>query len=323
MKKHHVSGKSQKKLQKRFLRASKDNSPEKVGMNCLNVVTVPQSNLNTCWFNAVLMVFLFSDGMRTVCKKALGPLANRKINPGVNDILQRLISLLLMYKQPQNSTRRQIYEKSFNYGIKPEDILKSIDAYAPGQFPKDVIDGTSGGYPDKATLALMMLFSLKAKFYSLGQDVDGYYMTDISHMHSPRVVADRDPDMLIIYRHYYEDLEDLPKVRIASLQRPSLLAFGRRYTLDSSLLSSLSKNRGHAIAGITCNGTRMMYNGWTSNSTNKKTPCPLIPVDWTEKGLYLQKNNQSNTCYTLKRTSPSDYKFDATRPSQAQIMVYT
>ena len=318
MKKHHVSSSSTKKLQKRFLRASRDNSPEKLKTQCSDLITVPQSNLNTCWFNAVLMVFLFSDGMRAVCKKALRSLVDLRINPGVNDILQRLISLLLLYKQPQNS-RQRIYEKAFEYGIKPEDILKSIDAYAPGTFPEDVIQGTSGGYPDKATLVLLQLFGLKARFYSLDRDHTGYYVTDVSQAHPPSVTNGY-PDILIVYRQYYK--VHGPMVRVSSIQPPNLSFDGRKYVLDSCLLSSLVKKSGHAIAGVTCNGDRMMYNGWVRNNDSRHVPCPLIPVDWTRKGVYLQKTRKT-ACYSTKRTSSTDYKFDATSPSQVQIMFYT
>jgi hypothetical protein len=317
MKKHHVSTSSEKKLRKRFERASKANSPEKKSARCSDLITVPQSNLNTCWFNAVLMVFLFSDGMRSVCKKALRFLATKKINPGVNDILQRLISLLLIYKQPN---RQKIYEKSFEYGIKPEDILESIDAYAPGMFPPDVIVGTSGGYPDKATLVLLQLFGLKARFYSLESDHTGYVLTDVSHLQPPSVVS-YSPDMLIVYRHYYAARSGTA-ARVSSLQPPKLSFGGRKYVLDSCLLSSIVKKKGHAIAGVTCNEQRMMYNGWVRNNDSLHVPCPLIPVDWTRKGVYLQKA-QKKACYTSKRISPMDYKFDATSSSQIQMMFYT
>lgn len=318
MKKHHVSTSSEKKLQKRFLRASKANSLEKSSAQCSELITVPQSSLNTCWFNAVLMVFLFSDGMRLACKKALGSLATKKINPGMNDILQRLISLLLLYKQPD---QKKIYDKAFEYGIKPEDILKSIDAYSPGTFPRDVIDGTSGGYPDKATLVLLQVLGLKARFYSLDRDHTGYFLTDVSHL-QPLSVVSRSPDVLIVFRRYYITQGDPLAVRVASLQPPKLSFGGRKYVLDSCLLSSLSKKSGHAIAGVTCSGNRMMYNGWVHNNDSGHVPCPLIPVDWTRKGIYLQKARKA-PCYTSKRTSPADYKFDATSSSQLQIMFYT
>jgi hypothetical protein len=265
------------------------------------------------------MVFLFSDGMRSACKKALGSLATKKINPGVNDILQRLMSLLLMYKQPD---QKKMYEKAFEYGIKPEDILKSIDAYAPGTFPRDVIDGTSGGYPDKATLVLLQLLGLKARFYSLDRDHTGYFLTDVSHLHPPSAVSHAGPEVLIVYRRYYIARGGGPlAVRVSSLQ-PSKLSFGgRKYVLDSCLLSSLSKKNGHAIAGVTCTGDRMMYNGWVHTDDRLRAPCPLIPVDWTSDAIYLRKN-KSGRCYSSRRTSSADYKFDATSPSQVQIMFY-
>ena len=94
------------------------------------LITVPQSaDKYTCWFNAVLMVLMYSDKMRAVFKKALRE-SHGKVNP---DVLQRFVTLTLLYKQPMH-TRTAIYEKAYSHGIRPEDILKAVYARYPNVF---------------------------------------------------------------------------------------------------------------------------------------------------------------------------------------------
>jgi hypothetical protein len=67
-----------------------------------------------------------------------------------------------------------------------------------------------------------------------------------------------------------------------------------KYKLDSCLLGNFDNgiNKHHSIAGITCNGNRYVYNGWTkktydpalNNNNNIKNgnmfPCSLMKYDW-------------------------------------------
>jgi hypothetical protein len=51
---------------------------------------------------------------------------------------------------------------------------------------------------------------------------------------------------------------------------------GFQYKLDCILLCD--KNYTHAITGLTCNGSKYVYNGWWEETKN---PCNLMPFDWT------------------------------------------
>jgi len=73
---------------------------------------------------------------------------------------------------------------------------------------------------------------------------------------------------------------------------------GDKYVLDSCLLANYDMEYGHAIAGITCNNNRYVYNGWirqsiydgwlkdifNKNITDifkyKYLPCELMKLDW-------------------------------------------
>jgi hypothetical protein len=64
---------------------------------------------------------------------------------------------------------------------------------------------------------------------------------------------------------------------------------GIEYVQDSMILSNYNNIRsGHAIAGITCEGKRYIYNGWTINTQDRgildqmqnTKPCDLFSLDW-------------------------------------------
>lgn len=80
---------------------------------------------------------------------------------------------------------------------------------------------------------------------------------------------------------------------------------GHTYKLDAVLLENYDINSGvgHAIAGITCNDNRYVYNGWNAESTDpamqnknqQASPCSLMSYDWD-----LKKDDSfclnANTC---------------------------
>jgi len=115
----------------RLLRATRPNSTQKAALPGTELVLVPQSR-GTGWFNALRMAFFFRDRKRAACKQVFEDAYNVHfqghvyINSGEAprakvhvDLLQRLASLVMMYKQPANSSAH----KAFDYGRRPEDIL--------------------------------------------------------------------------------------------------------------------------------------------------------------------------------------------------------
>ena len=65
---------------------------------------------------------------------------------------------------------------------------------------------------------------------------------------------------------------------------------GKVYILDSVVLRNWNDDidNNHAIAGITCEGYKYVYNGWVRtaidnvipNDFKQRTPCELMPYDW-------------------------------------------
>ena len=84
------------------------------------------------------------------------------------------------------------------------------------------------------------------------------------------------------------------------------------FILDSMILSNYNSNlckKSHAIAGITCNDKRYIYNGWTSQTIDptlnlkmtqkiklfNTVPCSLIPYDW------FNPNEDLSFCLNLEK----------------------
>jgi hypothetical protein len=88
---------------------------------------------------------------------------------------------------------------------------------------------------------------------------------------------------------------------------------GSEYQLDSVVLENWNKIKsGHAIAGITCENNKYIYNGWTRKSMDpvmanqvitRNIPCELMEYDWNVK-------NHSDFCLNPKECIPDTSVID-------------
>ena len=360
---HHVKDMSVRKQLKRLERAASPNKQPVKAMACNTLVTVPQSpGRGTCWFNATLMVHLFSDGMRAVSKSAIAALLRRprELSAKELDVLQRIASLLLIYKQPQTKIS-QIYKKAFQYGIRPEDLLRSLYRMDPGFLghsitgasPKNIVKGERGFTIESAAFLCVKLLGIRAKVFETRTTVsnDVYILDVTSLVPGPKYGMDipslngSSPDVVLLMRNTwdYDDIYDIAQRQITQKQLPKLSSpvpetmrvHGETFVLDSTLMSSKTvsadgKQQGHAICGVTCNGKRMYYNGWTQSGSTA-TPCALIPVDWSKKPIYLSTGQKRETrngsgCYATTKPAAADtsrfFAFNGSDPAQVQILFY-
>jgi hypothetical protein len=371
---HHVKDMSVRKQLKRLERAASPNKQPVKAMACDALVTVPQSpGRGTCWFNATLMIYLFSDGMRAVSKSAIAALLRRGVLSAKElDVLQRIASLLLIYKQPQAKIS-QIYKKAFQYGIRPEDLLRALYRMDPGFLghmtiagasPKNIVKGKRGFTIESAAFLCVKLLGIRAKVFETRTTVsnDVYILDVTSLVPGPKYGMDiplasmllenggypSSPDVVLLMQNTwnYEDIHDIAQRQIAQKQLPKLSSpvpetmrvDGKTFVLDSTLMSSRTvsadgKQQGHAICGVTCNGKRMYYNGWTqvgwTQSGPTATPCALIPVDWSKKPIYLSIGQKRETrdgsgCYATTKPAAASpfFTFNGADPAQVQILFY-
>jgi len=87
---------------------------------CTNLDVIPQF-LDTCWFNAILMASLYSQGSRNILLKKI-----KDNNWGNEDSFQKVLkSILIQSHNPDKTKIQKLYKK-----IKPENILlKMISKY--------------------------------------------------------------------------------------------------------------------------------------------------------------------------------------------------
>ena len=120
------------------------------------------------------------------------------------------------------------------------------------------------------------------------------------------------PEVIIVHTgksHHYliKDfgLEYKVPLKLAAGNHAKRIMFNRKYyRLDAVVLHSVpnvpnvpnknskNKNRTHAVAGVTHNNERYVYNGWNMRSQGntafkwtsvaRKKPCPLFPLDWSQ-----------------------------------------
>ncbi len=126
----------------------------------------------------------------------------------------------------------------------------------------------------------------------------------------------------IIYSTFFRDVyfekEDVDFSQFLNFSK--IINFnGHQYILDSILLSNYNINeldKGHAIAGITCNNNRYVYNGWNSKTNDPSykndgniNPCSLMKFDWllekekefclNAKDCKLDDKDEKDLCFSF------------------------
>jgi hypothetical protein len=106
------------------------------------------------------------------------------------------------------------------------------------------------------------------------------------------------------------------------------------YELDSVILSNWNYEHksSHAISGVTCNGNRYVYNGWTVNtvdpamqnvSTNLNSlPCELMRFDWNvKKNVQFCLNQKQCKLDLIYKTIPDDMCFSFNKGGRLLIYI--
>ncbi len=324
-------------------------------MDCSKLAVIPQYG-GTCWFNAILMVSLYSQYTRKAVIKA-------SKNWNKNDsFLMVLKEILKIYnKEPEK------VEKLF-YKIKPEKILlKIINKYNEKNFIKQFkIDFKKDGYKslgykyiDNPDYINHFLNYLKVNVLDITYNDNNKYLLNFNKylsydfyknkinalklnkniINKTKKIIKNIPDILIIQKNIHNDeffnhIYDFPdypynsslfefNVKGLDKLKDTITLNGYKYRLDSVILYNYNNTViGHAIAGITCNNERYVYNGWDRNRNmfdvnkfryKKSIPCPLMKFNWnihkdTKFNLNLDlckldfiKNDNKNLCYSFNK----------------------
>jgi hypothetical protein len=301
---------------------------------CSNVITIQQYG-PTCWFNSILMAVLYSQESRKLLLEK-SKTWNKKIK-----ILKTLEYILKhKYLRTDNISKDYLY---FNK-VRPENILENLHEYNNKKFYNTELF-KSGFFSSLYIRKFYKLLGAKVLFldYTEAFNSDLYYsrhnnisMTGVGIEYVERskplttiLKHFEDPDVIIIKKirkddiaNYYPyplhyGLENLSDKYMDDKTYKSLLSLGKKvtyknetYTQDSVLLTNWNDyiiRKGHSIAGITCEGERYVYNGWTRttidpniaeelehNNKEINIPCELMKFDWDIK-------NPSEFCLNRKK----------------------
>ena len=295
--------------------------------NCSTVLTIPQFT-GTCWFNALLMTLLYSDGMRKY-------LTNNLIN---SELYTKNIELYRIFMDILKNRYRNINNNDdiFLAELKPENILKILHKADKKTFYFDP-DKFSKHFGENYFVRLFEYFGLKKKVLflavntfsenSLNQYVYSKLNTNLraieqktqynvkfryknlTDQQKEKIRNDKNIDILVITQFDYDDRDNSNVIFETSSQdlEEYIVFNGSIYKIDSLLVSNFnmeSCSRSHQIAGVTCNNNRYMYNGWlrqtqdpakqdvSTQYLSQSKACELMKYDWF--------NNTENFCLSTK-----------------------
>jgi len=266
--------------------------------DCSLITSYPQYE-GTCWFNVVIMSIFYSQYSRPLIIKNMHHLKSK------SELLYDIFSYVIFY----NFLKDENYELGDMY--KPEDILRALRDYDKNQFifNPNLNSGYDGGLYQHNLYKLFNINILSLDInirynlisYSLRNNNDS--LADIPKEKIQSAAFISNPDILILSsldskylsgNKYYLDTEKANKI----LKFKKEIIFNNNvYILDSITKTNIYRPKqksGHAIAGITCNNERYIYNGWLNKIRNKDTTCPLLKFNWDpliEQKFILNKDN--------------------------------
>ena len=321
----------------------KEENDEKINL-CTDITVIPQFG-GTCWFNAILTVLLYSQGSRNVLFKEaknwdkqdslfmlFKTILYNSHSPDDNkrEKLRQILAKIKPEAMLLKTVKRDvgIYEQ-FKLNKQPQNI------YDYGFFTNFIIP----------FLKILNLNFLDITYFSNGCILSFYkhmtYRYDTSekklfsdHYNYDNVaekeVIDKqlekgNPDYLILFHHelmpisldisteyiskYISATDYITDGNLNKIKHcEDIIIFnGSYYKLDSCLLGNYnSTSEGHAIAGITCNDNKFVYNGWNDN----KIPCHLFPFNWNVKKLNEFCFNPTDICKLLSVDKSIDQSKD-------------
>jgi len=273
----------------------------------------------TCWFNTLLMVVFYSQLSRERVMQA-SKNWNKKLK------IYKIFNHILKYKFVKSKNPEK--DHKFFEKIKAENILKMLHNYNPKFIfnpSKYKNRGFSSDFYIKRfykMLGVSSLFLIRFDSETVGYNTKNnidYKTFDLGTKKGKGIFFQTInktatyvqnklklvPDVLFIEcKIDAEGSEDvyrktLPHYVFKNKELASMndtIVFNNTvYKLDSVLLNNWNQpliDKGHAIAGITCNNERYVYNGWTryttdrtmvGNTTGLSIPCELMKYPWDVK----------------------------------------
>ena len=257
----------------------------------------------TCWFNSLLMATLYSQQSRKLLLRHINDLDD-KIK------IYKIFKHILKYKYIRSKKPQK--DIKFFEDIKPEKVLQMLNQYNSKKFM--VSDFTRGFstfiyikrfYKLFNVNALMLLRRKNNVIYDPANNIDSATINKITYKLKSKFYAFQKllstPEVLLIrtmdndtsgnYSNYV--LSNSENIRNIRSNDDTIKYNNAEYQLDSVILTNWNiTDDNHSICGITCNGQRYVYNGWTLQTKdtamktkikNRRLPCELMKFDWNVK----------------------------------------
>lgn len=311
-----------------------------VAKNCLRVYT-PTQRGSTCWFAALMMTLFFSQRMRAV--SASHSTAIVKKNDWREPIAEAMVNIMMNYEV--NSLDRNIVGK-----LEPRAFLRALRRYDPVYFDSrrgEEGEGASYGPYQHKLLSFLEIPHLSVSIprgstdaiysaYNLDLPLDeDAWEAAVGTLDPVGAFVDTEsPKVIIVHREagesYLQKTWKSYRPRMYAIKgfnlsgHPEKITYNKRaYILDSCILPSYISNTcsaGHAVAGITCNGDKYVYNGWAARSGDpamggtsitREIPCALMQSDWVATKSFCI---DANAC-TITRKKKNEMCFEAFKRS--------
>jgi hypothetical protein len=267
---------------------------------CKSVITIPQFT-GTCWFNALLMALLYSDGTRQYLLKNL---INSELYSKNKRLYDIFIDILVnrYYKSEEGSDAIYFDE------LKPEKILKFLHNADKNTFYFDP-DKYVGHKGEIYLVRLFEYFGLKDKVVYMFKDNKDYFYSPLNNEplireynvldESNKITNEKgirvdfeycgtdkscipkscipktDPDMIVVTPYDVPKPATIyksstPAITVESNEIQEVIEYKNSLYKISSLLTTnwnpQKCSMDHQMAGVICENKRYIYNGWTRNT---------------------------------------------------------
>ena len=317
--------------------------------SCSKVVTFPQEGA-ICWFAALFTSLFFSQYSRVVIRNH----ARRMMSdPSSRNIASAILEILRGYDGDKVSPR--VLES-----MRPRQFLHDLRIARPDYFSSMQDNSDEAHYApySHAMLAFLPVPHLSigvvnGNFKYSGFNVDlpldsKLWSGAMKTMSSKGVFVDtRKPEVIIIHKDSGEDYIQTqwatPVPAMGPIQgynpkkHAKIIKYnGTSYILDSCIIGAELRNPScsvaHAIAGVTCNGEKYVYNGWTARSADpamkgsssaaiREVPCALGKQNWDEDAFF-RINMQACSFNRVSRPNGKELLFNAVARSSVTYIRY-
>lgn len=328
---------------------------------CHRVLPLEQKDAPTCWLNSLMMTLFFSQNTRIAIAQSLPYITDKRKFPLVVKIgkllegYNKTRASEYIYKrlQPKEflETLRELYPNQFPPPDRDSKYVKGEPNYYRGdaleylhrmlqflEIPHLLLSRPSMK-SGKTEWSQYNYDLYESKIFGQGQGVRGEVGGRSGSSTFPAFVDTKHPIILTILTEDEHDKAMTKRVQgkwtpyktypvdgfYTDSHAPVIKYNGMKYFLDSMMMSnynSLACTAAHAIAGVTCNGDRFLYNGWTRNTVDKgmskkfqgsKEACPLEPTEWahtanfciSNKGCgydkFVSKQDMTEMCFSTLR----------------------